>query len=406
MPDGSTTVGGRWNDIGVHPTPLLLVRAFARAVSATAAARFRRGESIRILDACAGDGRLGHAVARRLARLGYQPHLTLVEVDQSRFMQVDGTYAVAHVVGSFFDFSPEDVFDVVVSNPPYLALTQSVSRRFGLDWHEVIGGGKNLYGLALRKCLDICAKPGTVGFLAPHGWLRNASCRGLRAVVDSLVSQIDVYASSSRRLFPNVNQDTAVQIFTLREVQDDAATTRIRISYDRSVLVDLAPQAALGPRMPAAPRVRIGPFVWNREKCMLALRPTRLPVIYGGNITSEGDIDLDVVRYRSRQYLLARDTPEAYVSTGPCLVIKRSLRGCPGRWRLDSAYVPLGMRFVAENHVIVVEFGQSVSSSSIRDLCSRALVVVEQEHRHHGHPNVSVGIVRHAMSLAAFAGRE
>lgn len=389
-----------WTGVGVHPTPSNLVRGFARAVAATVIRRHQPGTIVEVLDACAGDGRLGHAVAKRLARLGFQPKLTLVEADPRRVSERVASYEVEQVVGDFYAFAAQRSFDVVVSNPPYLALGRVETKRLGLEWHRVVECGRNLYGLALVKCLSICRPRGVVGLLAPHGWLRNWYGAELRAQIDSIVERVDVYASSSRRLFPGVHQDVAVQIFDLRNALNEGATAAVRISYDQSIFHDLVFPARQPRRNKVTARVRVGPFVWNREKELLSARAVGLPVVYGGNISSNGQLNFNVSRYQGRQFVAKTRVPESYISNGRCLLIKRSLRGTPGDWKLDAVFVSDLSPFVAENHVIVIEFLSHSKESEVRRICSEVVRNVEREHRHHGHPNVSVAIVREALELS------
>ena len=53
--------------------------------------------------------------------------------------------------------------------------------------------------------------------------------------------------------------------------------------------------------------------------------------------------------------------------------------------------------FVAENHVIVVELPIDYGHAAIYQFCSIIIRLIESKHRHHGHPNVSVALVRHVL---------
>lgn len=398
MPDGNRQRHmGAWLGVGVHPTPSALVKGFARAVVAEAANRKVRGESLRVLDACAGDGRLGHAVARRLAGLGYRVELTLVEVDFKPAATRSARYDVKHVRADFFSFEAEVRYDVVVSNPPYLALGRSRATSLGLAWANVLECGRNLYGLALAKCLSVCKPSGVMALLAPHGWLRNHQGAGLRMLVDESVESLDVFASRNRRLFPDVQQDVAVQVFRLRDERALSAKSKIRISYDRSDFIDLAFAAETESRPALAARVRVGLFVWNREKERLSRRATGIPVVYGGNISPTGLVDLNVPRYKDRRFAARARVPATYISRGPCLLVKRTMRGAPGAWRPDVAAMTNATEFVAENHVIVVELPAHLSKRDVLQLRDTLVGRLQCAHQHHGHPNVSVALVRRAV---------
>lgn len=400
MPDGNLQiVPAIWTGVGVHPTPSSIVRGFARAVAARVAHLQSRDKRIGVLDACAGDGRLGHAVAKRLYRLGFSVQLTLVEADSDRLLKLDTPYPVNYVQADFYSFEPADLFDVVVSNPPYLALSKSQSAGLGLEWREVIKGGRNLYGLALAKCLSIARPSGVVALIAPQGWLQNSRGSALRELVHRKVKRLDVYASRNRRLFPGVHQDVAAQLFELRNAAAEGSIALVRISYDDAELVAVADPLANSAASELIKSVRVGPFVWNREKERIAKIRRGLPVVYGGNISPTGALNFDARRYHGRQFLTYSRVPPSYVSAAPCILVRRTMRGSPGNWKLDTALVSDDLQFVGENHVIIVELVAGVSEEDMSSLRSTIAAQVERYHHHHGHPNVSVGLLKRALGL-------
>ena len=399
MPDGSQiSISQGWLGVGVHPTPFSLVQKLAAVVSESVGRRCDSAAPIQILDACAGDGRLGHAVAARLSALGFVTQLTLVEVDFP-LQKIESTgYEVVELEQDFFGSGLECQFDVVVSNPPYLALGREDADRLGLEWGRVVSCGRNLYGLALSECLRLCRPAGVVGMVAPHGWLRNQRGQALREKVLAESERVDIYAFGSRRLFPGVHQDTAIQVFEKRPELDVRASMLVRISYDDGDLSAIPVSDSDKSEDSDGFVVRIGPFVWNRQKQFLSKCERGIPVVYGGNISSCGKLELGTQRYQGRQYAAKSRLPQGYISLGPCIAVKRSLRGVPGNWRADIAVVPGGLEFVAENHVIVVEMPAQCSRKDLYALRKRLVDRIERDHQHHGHPNISVALVRSAVS--------
>jgi methylase of polypeptide subunit release factors len=385
-----------WSNVGVHPTPASLVRFFSKVVVSAIREKFPNPGPITVLDACAGDGRLGHSVARRLMTLGFAPSVIFVESRPEQVIRSAKSYETLIVRGDFLSLPIFGTTDVVISNPPYLSLSRSKASKLGVSWSDALLGAQNLYGLALARCLEHCVPEGVVGILAPHGWLSNQRAACLRRFVAARASSITVDAFSSRRLFPGVHQDVAVQIIRKRSIVDSSGNVVVaRIGYDR------------GERMPfllsledvgkPVPEVKIGAFVWNREQDKIAKKSTGWPVIYGGNIASDGVLRCRS-RYWNRAYLLRSKTPLSYIHRAPCIVIKRSMRGVPGQWKLDLAVVSKrGFKFVAENHVIVVSFSSKPNISFLRKIARDLSVHVEEAHKHYGHPNVSVSLIRSAL---------
>lgn len=390
---------GEWQNVGVHPTPAALARFFASAVVKEICSKFSVGSEISIVDACAGDGRLGHAVARRLLARGFFPQVTFVEsnAERARVVRFAHSYSCQVLNLNFYDDGFRPRAQVFVSNPPYLTLSRQKASEFGLDWALVEGTGRNLYCLALLKCVDLCAPGGVVGFLGPHGWLTNQGAAGLRKAIARDVEETRIDAFSSRRLFPGVNQDVSVQIMTKRvSPGSEESVLMSAIGYDNAGRTKVA--FASDTLNKNGPKVRVGLFVWNREKERISKRPSGVPIIYGGNINKDGTLHAEMERYRGRQYLLKSKVPASYVDAAPCIVVKRSMRGCPGRWKLDLAVVAKrGFKFVAENHVIVVPFSVGTKKSDMARVATLLRASVEDAHRHYGHPNVSVSLIRQEM---------
>lgn len=398
--------GDRWLNVGVHPTPVNLASEFAESTinSFVGARHFpNRHQTLQILDACAGDGRLGHAVAERLVELGWSVDLTLIEVDPAASVRKScaAGYGISIYNRNFLTEASEDLFDLVVSNPPYKSINKSDAKRLGLDWEYIRLAGRNLYGLAIIRAIEACKTEGLVAFIAPHGWLNNQHCQGLREIVGLNTSEICVEGFRRRNLFPGVSQDVAFQFFHLREPNPEA-TTSVRFSMDgveSEFLLSESPQAPNQPDPQLESfRVRVGPLVWNRERELLHADSRGLPVVNGGNISADGNLTFNQPLYKERQYASSRKLPITYISTAPLILIKRTMRGRPGHWRVDSVLVSEdGFRCVAENHVIVVEPLTSEARHSISHLYMTLSIQIEKIHRHHGHANISVELVRRAL---------
>lgn len=388
-------MAGVWDGVGVFPTPLGLTADFAFSVVRKIQSSFEAGSSIRVLDACAGDGRLGDAVAKALVKAGFSPDLTLVDVDLRRAnFSPSEDYRREWIDGNFFEIEARGDFDVVISNPPYLAISRGSAQSLNISWEAALRAGRNLYGLAMIKSFEHCTNRGIVGLIAPHGWMRNRMSQYLRGVVAKSVSNVYIRAFGSRRIFPDVNQDTSIQIFEMGQGDDGAS---IVIEYDDGV-VDSKLTCEESPGYKG--RVRVGPFVWNREGERISKGGRGIPVVYGGNILTSGNVDFDVERYAGRKFLALGRTPDGYISAGPCFVVKRSMRGKPGAWRADCAFLKSGFEFVAENHVIVVSCDKKMVAGDVGLFRKSLMDNLERLHRDNGHANLAVDTVRKA-SLAA-----
>lgn len=388
---------GPWKNVGYFPTPEQLVDDLVLALVAQLK-HVERGAHLSVLDACAGDGRLGLSLLKKLAELGVYCDLTCIEVDPARIPVANGCPAnVTWINDNFLTRSIDKVFDIVVSNPPYLVLSRRDADTFGIDWSAAVDGGRNLYSLSVSRALDWCRPGGVIGLIAPHGWLRNVTMAKFRHRMNELAQSVEISAYQTRRLFDKVNQDTSVQIITRRTGSETHDAARVMIRYGNGKFSDASLSALHA--LHGEVRVRVGPFVWNREKEAISddEREPRLPAIYGGNITTWHHLDLRVGRYSKRQYLSRAKVSAGSISVGPCLLVKRSMRGEPGRWEVDCAYVPEGFEVVPENHVIVVEYSDAIDMSAGELLC-HLKYFLQSSCKHQGHPNLSAKSVREALS--------
>jgi len=394
-----------WLDVGVHPTPDGLVALFAAFVASRAHVARGRATPMRILDAFAGDGRLGHAVAAELVRMGVKVELVAIEVDKSRVLtrQAVKGYASRVVVDDVFT-TDEGNFDLLVSNPPYLSVNRATAENFGFSWPDVSTMGANLYGLAMRRCLDLLVPSGQAFFLAPYGWINNQRYSGLRARLAKVTEAIEVVAFNDRNLFPNVSQDIAFQaakkaekVFTRRTIP------RVLFAYSGGA----AREVRTPPRREKSSeiRARVGPLVWNRSRDLLqSSKRGGCLLINGGNITKGGTLELSLEKYSARQYVARNLVPASFFSRGPMMLIKRTMRGAPGTWLIDYAVITNpSFECVAENHVIVVDLGATPNPVSY---CARLAKRIQQQHRRHGHPNVSAQIVRQAIEALHHVNRD
>lgn len=387
-----------WKNVGVHPTPERLVEIFVQRV--VSSFNVSPLPIVRILDACAGDGRLGLGVARRLEELGVEYTLHLVDTRYATD-EISSCGRVQRISASIFSFC-SDPYDIVVSNPPYESIGVERARELGLPWVDVKSGARNLYGMVIERCLDLSAQGGICAFIAPHGWLRNVNSLVLRTKIYKSVDQVQVFAFASRRLFPGVVQDTSIQVFGRRS-DDCDGQCKVVISYDGDEAEFEINDVRVRPTMIALPRVRVGPLVWNRHTPG-ALGSRGYSVVYGGTVRPDGRLDWRCEKYKNRRKVLISSVPRDFVSAGPFIAIRRTMRGVPGRWLVDCALeTSRETRCVAENHVIMIEFSLEATEHEVNRIFSEIRTKVEHAHRHHGHPNVSVKLVKQAVESIGFS---
>ncbi len=377
-----------WLDMGRHFTPDQLAGDLASLVDDHFEGNY--SGSLEVLDLFAGDGRLGHATSERLTSRGFKTKVTYAEVREGvQGLSGDDAWLVANA----FNLELDVLFDLVVCNPPYRRLSRLAAQELGLPWDRLKAAAHNLYCLGILKALQLCRPGGMVAVIAPFGWIRSTHAQSFRKQLAGFCAEAVVHPQASRRLFDGVSQDIALQIFKRGSGSEEAL---LRVN-DSIIPIDSGRCENSGSTLPG-PRVRVGPLVWNRVKEFLcAEEGDTYPVVYGGSIKG-GRLDLRSGRYVARQYVKKSVVPAGFISRGCCILLRRTLRGCPGSWTIDATITDSDFCAVAENHVIVIEVESC--GISARMLCERVLVELTSHCLLLGNPIISTSAVKAATGVA------
>ena len=123
------------------------------------------------------------------------------------------TFNLKNVDGLLADTHSGPKPDVVACNPPYRKLNSGETKRYAPKFSDVIRNQPNVYGLFIRKTLDIVKEGGLIGLLTPTSFLSGASFSKLRMrlVERSDILQIDML-SDRTSMFISVEQETVVSV--------------------------------------------------------------------------------------------------------------------------------------------------------------------------------------------------
>ena len=108
---------------------------------------------------------------------------------------------------------PQSAPDVVACNPPYRKLNAVETKKYQGQFDDVIRNQPNIYGLFIRKTIDIVKPGGLVGLLTPTSFLSGASFSKLRQVIagKTQIEQIDVLGDRNTT-FISVEQQTVITV--------------------------------------------------------------------------------------------------------------------------------------------------------------------------------------------------
>lgn len=387
-----------WYDVGVHPTPLHLVDEFSDYISNYYVDN-RNSDltaSIRMLDLFAGDGRLGSAVVSKILEENIKvSNITFIENDERYAQNISRKNKKNKILTEdVYSWSSHHKFDLIVSNPPYLSLNKELSKKFSLPWKDVQMYGNNLYGMGIIKGLELCRPGGVVAVIAPFGWTRGDLSSKLRDVIDSLCEDVVIRAYPHRGIFEGVNQDIAFQIFKKKE-NNSSSNARVRFAYNGYALESINISNTLNPIKfnPNRNKARIGNLVWNQRRDDLSSRKTGVPIIYGGNIRPTETLEFDIEKYKQRQYISKSKISSHEIVKSPVLFIRRTLRGRPGNWKVDSCARFRGLTCVPENHVIAIELPKNISANKLVAFKEELVKTIESYYSVSGTPNISVKVV-------------
>lgn len=344
-----------------------------------------------------------------LARLS---GLLLRERLREEYGYVQSERAATVVQGDSLSIRLDEVFDVVVGNPPYGKVGRSADpatlARAGLAG---IGGHTNVYGLFLLRALDWLKPGGGLVFILPTSFVAGPYFSGLRQEVLSRaeVLRIDLH-EQRENLFVGAVQDVCILVLRrraagLRTVESeewyelgfiDAAGSRQSLGSACTTtggepwtlpVPGMVSHRSLQPRkedqvftlLDYGYRLRVGKVVPTRERDRLANRRVKgsLPLVWASDVRPDGKFQFKgTQRKKAPAWYVPPSIEVTYAIRAPCVLVQRTSNRDQRR-RLNAAPVSAAFLrqhakrgFVAENHVIVVEAASAQPAVSPQTLAA------------------------------------
>jgi adenine-specific DNA-methyltransferase len=291
--------------------------------------------------------------------------------------------------------------DVIVCNPPYRKLSTGEIARLAPLYGDVIEGQSNLYSLFISLCVRLLRLGGHAALVTPTSYLSGQNFQRLRTYLFANTDVLHVGMVSERTgVFMDVEQETALMVLRKRQMEMHAGETvkvsvvspmgeyqslgECQLPNSGSIWAiprttddaDLLIAAARSPFRLSdyGYRVRIGPYVWNRDKRpkFKSFKETErrrirsvFPLVWSHHIERNGTLQLNG-RWRTRDehYFVDLGEPDhPSVTRRPSVVLQRVTSNDMPR-RLVCAPVPSSLLkeyggFVGENHVVILEQEQA-----------------------------------------------
>lgn len=286
--------------------------------------------------------------------------------------------------------------DVVVCNPPYRKMTPEELEPLRALYTDVIEGQPNLYCLFITLCVRLLRDGGRAALVTPTSFLSGQYFRRLRIF---LIRNTDIehigMVSDRQGVFIDVEQETALTVLRRRDEED---RTHVRASVSvvsgmgeyKSVGECILPNSGAVWPIPRSTedvalirtagssrfrlsdygyRVRIGAYVWNRDKrpkflslqeARRAMAETTIPLLWSRDISTRGLVRLDdISNCNEHRFVDLGSKKCSSVVTSPCVVMQRVTSNEQPR-RLVAASVSSDVfetygGFVGENHVVIIE---------------------------------------------------
>jgi len=287
--------------------------------------------------------------------------------------------------------------DVVVCNPPYRKMNAEELEPLREAYADVIEAQPNLYCLFIALCVRLMRTGGRAALVTPTSFLSGQYFSQLRRF---LIRNTDVehigMVSDRQGVFIDVEQETALTILR-RRIEEDRTHIRANVSVVsgtgqyKSVGECLLPNAGAVWPIPRSVedvalvkaitlskfrlsdygyRVRIGAYVWNRDKrpkfeslqdARRAKAHTAIPLLWSRDIAAGGIVRLeDTSAYNGEhRFVDLGNKTHSSVVTSPCVVMQRVTSNSQPRRLVAAAVSPSVFAtyggFIGENHVVIVE---------------------------------------------------
>jgi adenine-specific DNA-methyltransferase len=263
------------------------------------------------------------AIAGQLRGLEIDPFAawlaqTWLEIGLSDLLAATGSRlpAIVQICDTLAQNTPDQLFDLLVGNPPYgrVTLSPEQRRRFARSLY----GHANLYGVFTDVALRWTRPGGVIAYVTPTSFLAGEYFKALRSIIAAEAPPLAVdFVDARSGVFEDVLQEALLATYRRGGKVGVTGVHYLAVSSDVSAKVTHAghftlPQPAAlpwpAPRLPAHQtlvdclrrmrhrltdwgyRVSTGPLVWNRHKDQLRVRlaENTFPLVWAEAVTSDG----------------------------------------------------------------------------------------------------------------------
>lgn len=238
-------------------------------------------------------------------------------------------------------------YDFVIGNPPYYEFTPSETLR--QKFSNIMNGRVNIFGLFIHQGINLLKEGGYLAYVVPPSMNNGAYFSKVRKFIAENSNIEYLRIIKNPKLFHGAQQ--SIMLLILKKGKNKGSYLFEKngilifsenINYLRSAFKGKVTLHDLNFE------VKTGKLVWNQNRNLLTHNPKgAVPLIWAHNITLEG-LKIPVTKKDKPQYVRTDN-----FNVGPAIVTNR-ITGTVKSAKLKSAIIPIGMKFIAENHVNVI----------------------------------------------------
>lgn len=318
-----------------------------------------QSEDLDILDPSSGTGEFLRYADKEFSnpRLeGWELDEELVEVSE----EILEDRALIRNVNSLH-YESDKKYDLIIGNPPYyeIKLNEKIRDRY----ERVIYGRTNIYNLFIYKSLELLRDGGHLAFVNPPSMNNGAYFKELRDYIIENCSIEYMSVHEDSEIFEDASQSIMYIVIKKGGNHNDYVFEKNDIqifSEEAEYLEEAFENKKTLSEMGF--NVRTGRLVWNQNKEKLTETETddSYPIVWSKNIV-DGEIKIDPEQHAKPQYV-----QDYEYSEGPAVVVNRVV-GQPGQGSIRAGLIPEGQKFVAENHVNVIQPEKDHKQSTLVD---------------------------------------
>lgn len=288
-------------------------------------------------------------------------------------------------VGDSLAQDPEEVFDLVIGNPPYGRVKLDEKTR--TKYRRSLYGHANLYGLFTDLALRWTRPGGVIAYVTPTSFLAGEYFKALRELLASEAPPLALdFVTARRGVFDDVLQETMLS--TYRKGMDNQSATVHFLSVNGTAHVThagpftlpsvrsdpwLAPRqpsdSVLIDRLNALPsrladwgyKVSTGPMVWNRFKGQFRQKPHKgsYPVIWAEAISADGRFAFRAEKRNHLPFFTPKAVDEWLKVKESCVLLQRTTAKEQARRliaaELPDAFIRCHGAVIVENHLNMIK---------------------------------------------------